>query len=502
MSARFRIDPRWPAVLRWACRFLPEYFCDLPAPFHSELLRDLQSPERRLLARVAPRGHAKSTCASLAYPLWCVCEQRKWNIVLITFEASLARQFLRDIRGELETNEALRKRYGDLCSTPTETPARRHRTAQREAGRRPAGPLRPRRPWSADRFVTTTGVVVQARGCGSSLRGTRSGPRRPDLIICDDIESDKQVGSAERRRKLEHWLRRVVIPALAPGGQLVVLGSLLHFDSLLANLRDPQRFPRWDYRIYRALEAERGADGAYRHVPLWPARWPGAQLAEERQRIGELAFQQEYMANPVDDERRLFRPEWLHRYDPAQLAARAEHLVNFIAVDPASGAAGGDYVAIWVGSLDLHSEKIYTRELILERINFVEQIERVLQAFRRWRPVKIGIEVTGNQSALLCALQDRGRREHLYLPLTPIHALRDKWERIRKSTVEYESGRFHLPPGLPPEVEAQFLLYPRGDHDDAPDVCAMGIELARAFGTGRVEGLTRPRRFPGGRADW
>jgi hypothetical protein len=62
------------------------------------------------------------------------------------------------------------------------------------------------------------------------------------------------------------------MPALAPGGQLLVLGSLLHYDSLLANLRDRRHFPHWDYAVYRALEAEPGPDGQYYRVALWPAR--------------------------------------------------------------------------------------------------------------------------------------------------------------------------------------------------------------------------------------
>ena len=89
------------------------------------------------------------------------------------------------------------------------------------------------RGWAAQRWVrlstawtTTTGITVQAKGGGAAFRGLRVGPRRPDLIICDDIEKDEQVASAARRQKLEDWLRKVVMPALAPDGQLAVLGEV------------------------------------------------------------------------------------------------------------------------------------------------------------------------------------------------------------------------------------------------------------------------------------
>lgn len=234
-----------PAPLAWALEYLPEYFTDEPAEFHRELFTDLEDAQRRLLARVAPRGHAKSTCAAFAYPLWCICEQSKRNIVIITHESSLAAQFLRDIRSELESNPQIIAAYGDLCTEadpPDAGPARKPRR-------------RTPRKWTETLLTTSTGITVQAKGCGASIRGTKAGPNRPDLIICDDIEKDDLVRKPANRRRLEHWLRRAVMPALAPDGRLLVLGSLIHYDSLLANLSKPSRFKGWDYRVYRAMEA-------------------------------------------------------------------------------------------------------------------------------------------------------------------------------------------------------------------------------------------------------
>jgi len=475
--------PAWPLSLRWAVRYLPDYFQETPCRFHVELFSALEDPDRRLIARVAPRGHAKSTCATFAYPLWCLCTRRRRNIVIVTHETSLATQFVRDIRNELESNERIAETYGDLC-----------------AGEEPSSKCTrsARRRWTAAQFTTHTGVTVQARSTGAGFRGLRVGPRRPDLIICDDIEKDEHVATAEGRQKLEHWLRRVVMPALAPEGQLVVVGSLLHHDSLLANLRDPRRFPRWDYALYRALEAERGSDGAFRRVALWPARWPVERLDLERERIGTHAFEQEYQANPQDDDLRVFPPEWLRRYDPATLPTAG--LVNLITVDPATGKSGGDYFALWVGSVDPATRRIYTRELLLARLNAVEQARCVLAAYDRWRPLKIAIETTAYQSALKDYLEEESRRRGLYLPLMGFTSTVDKRVRITASSLFYENGTFWLPPTLDPEAERQFLHFPKTAHDDAPDVCAMGIELARAVCAGtRVEGATAQAAM---RGDW
>jgi predicted phage terminase large subunit-like protein len=470
---------------------LPDYFTDEPAAFHCELLGSLAEPGKRLIARVAPRGHAKSTCAAFAYPLWCICQRRRRNIVIITHAAPLATQFVRDLRHELETNERIRADYGDLCGPAAGCGPAAECGPAASAGavddRARATPRR--RKWSQHLFVTNTGITVQGRGCGASFRGTRAGPHRPDLVICDDIESDDQVAVPERRRKLEHWLRRVVLPALAPQGQVVVLGSILHHDSLLANLRDKQAWPRWDYQVYRALEVAPDQTGELRRVPLWPARWPLERLAEERQRIGARAFEQEYQANPLDDTVRVFRPEWLKPYDEAALPH--DRLLSLVAVDPATGAAGGDFWALWVGGLDPETGVLYTRRLTLERISIVEQVLRVLAAWEEWRPLRIGIETVAYQVALKDVLEAESRRRGLYLPLVALRTIANKRARIEAIAPLMENGTLRLPGGLDPEVEAQFLHFPQARHDDAPDVCALGVELARTLRSGlRVETLS------------
>ncbi len=488
-------------VLNWALEYLPDYFSDEPAPFHAELMADLEQPARRLIARVAPRGHAKSTCAAFAYPLWCICEQKRRNIVIITHESSLATQFVRDIRNELESNQRIIDEYGDLCADEAREPRRDKSTKKKARGAAKSKARRVRRKWSETMLTTGSGISVQAKGAGSGFRGTKVGPQRPDLIICDDIEKDELVASPEGRRKLEHWLQRVVMPALAPGGQLVVLGSLIHYDSLLANLRDKQRFPRWDYRVFRALEAELREDGEYYRVSLWPARWSVERLDEERERVGTLAFEQEYQANPVDDSIRVFQPKWLQRYDESELVE--QNLVNLMAVDPATGVSGGDYFALWVGSLDQTTGIIYTRVLTLERIGIVQQIDRIVEAFQRWKPVKIGIETVAYQVALKQILEEHSRKRQLYMPIVPIRSTANKRARVEGSSPFYENGTFRLPKTLAPEIESQFLHFPKARHDDAPDVCAMGIELARSLHmAGAIEGRTTGRNPFSRRGGW
>jgi len=216
------------------------------------------------------------------------------------------------------------------------------------------------------------------------------------------------------------------------------------------------------------------------------------RLDEERERVGTLAFEQEYQANPIDDSIRVFQPEWLQRYNPGELVE--QNLITLMAVDPATGISGGDFFAIWIGSLDRSTGIIYTRELTLERIGVPEQVRRIVAKFEQWRPVKIGIETVAYQVALKQILEERSRQNRLYMPIVPIQTTANKRARIEGSSPFYENGTFRLPPTLDPQIESQFLHFPKARHDDAPDVCAMGIELARSLRTvGAVQGITAGR---------
>jgi len=110
----------------------------VPLPYRAA--HALEDPAQRLVACVAPRGHAKSTCAAFAYPLWCICERRRRNIVIITHEGSLARQFVCDIRNEFESNDALRPATAICTAAATR---RTLQTARAAAGRTRSSSRRP-----------------------------------------------------------------------------------------------------------------------------------------------------------------------------------------------------------------------------------------------------------------------------------------------------------------------------------------------------------------------
>ena len=88
--------------------------------------------------------------------------------------------------------------------------------------------------WTEKEIVTSNGITVRAKGAGQQVRGSLKLGKRPDLIICDDLENEDNTSTPEAREKLAKWFDGTILPAYE--GRIIIVGNILHDESLLANL--------------------------------------------------------------------------------------------------------------------------------------------------------------------------------------------------------------------------------------------------------------------------
>ncbi|PIW37412.1 MAG: hypothetical protein COW24_00225, partial [Candidatus Kerfeldbacteria bacterium CG15_BIG_FIL_POST_REV_8_21_14_020_45_12] len=143
-----------------------------------------------------------------------------------------------------------------------------------------------------------------------SVRGIRHAEVRPDLIICDDIEDLGSVKTMDSRNKTFRWLMGEIIPAGDRDTQVVILGNLLHEDSLLMRLEE--------------LIAEKEIDGVVRRypiiengVPIWPGKFPDdAAITKERRKIGNpIDWNREYELKIIPEEGQIITYSDIHYYE-------------------------------------------------------------------------------------------------------------------------------------------------------------------------------------------
>lgn len=257
---------------------------EIPA-FHRNIYNFLFADGNGALA--APRGHAKTSCTGIVFLIFCIVNKLEQYIVYMSQNHSKTVQFIDPIRHEFKNNKMLRFIYGDL--TP--------RSAKDDFGK------------DREDCFDVGGCRVEAVSFEKNLRGFKYRNMRPTLIIGDDIESDERVLNPELREKDRNKLNKVVIPALDIKGRFKMIGTLLHLDSLLNN-----KIKLYKGQIFKACDEDL-------NNLLWPSRFTKEILKKIKTDIGSVAFQQEYLNNPIDNTSSLIKREWIEQCKRADLSS-------------------------------------------------------------------------------------------------------------------------------------------------------------------------------------
>ena len=99
-------------------------------------------------------------------------------------------------------------------------------------------------------------AAFPALGCGGKIRGRKYKGRRPELVLIDDIEGRESVESDLVRTKLwNQWFLKEVMKAgqLDGSTDFIVLGTILHEDSILSKLLDHSTSPDWEKEKFQAV---------------------------------------------------------------------------------------------------------------------------------------------------------------------------------------------------------------------------------------------------------
>lgn len=452
----------------------------------------------------APRSHAKSTLFSFLYPLWSAVYRRKRFVVLLSSSGTQAELFADAIKKEIEQNELLAEDFGPLCGEEYGLQWRGHDLLIAHPRRGPDGEV------LTDRLghpIAKDTVRLVARGAGASIRGLKSRWSRPDCVIADDLEVDEHVATLEQRIKLRSWWYRAVEPMMDPGvGQSIVIGTILHHDSLLAHL-----IGREDggYRtaLYRALDGD---------VPLWPERWSRESLELMRSKIGSLAFAQEYLNQPMDTATQVFRPAWWRWYTSEEVeydekrdvwSYLGQDLDIYAACDPAL-AGQDEFVTLVIGvTRDNH---VLVLDFFGGHLDFPPQVQHIKKLSEDWLPRVIGVEANAYQAAL-----GQHVRREILVPIRQVSHTRDGGSggrakpRIVAMAPYVEGGQILLraatetePGTMAPEIGIkvhakhwplyeQATEYPMSSHDDRLDCLELALHVARVRrffeGFGRAE---------------
>ncbi|MBA4192226.1 MAG: hypothetical protein C0467_30015 [Planctomycetaceae bacterium] len=461
--------------------YLPQYVLQSLSSLHRDLAADLAelvTVRGQKRCYVAPRGSAKTTWVSKAYPLYCALEGVEPLTLLLAETGEQARAYLDSIKDEIEGNPAIARDY----------PA--------AAGK---GPV-----WQAHRIRLRNGSEIRARGSGGRILGSTARNRRPTLVVVDDgNERGDAYSPTKRQRKLD-WMIKDVLPVGEPGTNFVVAGTPIHREAIVCDLRRAG----WRTRSYRALARfperldlwvewekllcnladPRRADTARAFYEgqraemsrgsevLWPDRLTLYDIMAYRAQYGEAAYRSEYTDDPGAAEGAEWPPEYFDRpgfwFDqwPEDLVLKVQSL------DPSKGVGDnpGDFQAHVMGGL--HTDGIVYLDADMRREP--NYIERCLDVAAVFRPQIVVAESNNTMGLIMPEMmrqveERRATNRSIEIVYEEVNHHLPKLARMRGLTGYLSRGQIRVrnTPGGRLLVE-QMRDVPNGQHDDGPDAAA------------------------------
>lgn len=173
---------------------------------HGDMIDALESKSTRKLI-VMPRGTFKSSIGVVGYSIWSLMKDPNKRILIDSEVYDNSKNFLREIKSHL-LREELTGTFGEFKS---------------DNWNEGEITIRQRYKYYKEASITVSGISANKTG------------QHYDLIICDDLNSDKNSATPEGRKKvIKHHQMNYAI--LEPEGTYVVIGTRYATDDVIGHI--------------------------------------------------------------------------------------------------------------------------------------------------------------------------------------------------------------------------------------------------------------------------
>lgn len=449
-------------VMRWP---------DFQVGLHDQLCRFLQDNRHKKRLILFPRGHLKSTIATVSYALWRIAQDQSIRILIANGTYDLATTFLAEIKDHLQNNAKFIELFGDLKGPNPEKWSENMITVRRKGTRVGKEP------------------TVTAFGIGGNLVS-----QHYDLIICDDIVNRDNTHTPERIADVNTFYKDLQDLRDSERSEQIFIGTRWHEGDLYGTILDPDNPDRSQFAVYQrqAVEGDyqfvrNAARGTYEIEGgeiIFPNKFSREGIAGLISSKGMSEFSAQYMNDPVPSETAIFKHEFRY-YEEEDIRGQDLHtyvLIDPTFYDPQVKKAEPDYTAAVVVSVNYLNDW-FIRDIINQRLQPQELIELIFQLDTLWKPKTTAIESNAMQRILAYAARQQMRNRNHFPPITELqHAgrnARSKAERIQALEPRYAVGTIYHNKNVRHNttLETQLRRFPRGKFDDIIDALASGVEV-------------------------
>lgn len=419
-------------------------------------------PRKNLLLLLMPRGTFKSSVVTIGFTLQFFLNEPSGRVLIDSETFGKSKAFLREIMEHLTNNEIYRDIFYAIHGCYPFTKKSEMKLWTDSQVILPCRSVPKKEP-----SISCAGIDVTQNGM------------HYDLIICDDLHSEKNVTSKEMiQNVIEHY--KLAFSLLDPGKPMIVIGTRWHELDLYGHIID---FEQEDFNILK--KSAYNPDGTL----FFPEVLSEDALDKIRRRQGTSIFSKQYLNEPVSDENATFKKEqWAeNRIHLTEIIGRPINwywLIDPSYTDPRNTGVYSDFAGFVLAGIDYQRE-YYVRYCIRRKMTYSDIINTMFELytdpkFKDMKKVKFILEVIGTKS-LSYELNQEQKRRNTWLPVQEIKSRdKNKEERIRGLAPVYENGMMHHVIECPQleELEMELAQFPAGRHDDLVDPLATLLEVA------------------------
>ena len=331
---------------------------------------------------------------------------------------------------------------------------------------------------------------VRMFGSKTGLRGTKIFGKRPTLAILDDLVSDDDATSKAAMEAIKNTVYKGVDYALDPTKRKIVFnGTPFNKNDILYEAVESGG---WEVNVWPICEKFPCTEEEFRGA--WPERFDYKFVKEQYDMsvaTGQVAsFMQELMLRINADEDRVIQDTDIRWYSRDQLLQVRSRFNFYITTDFAtSDKQSADNSVIQVWALNNHNDWFLV-DVSMGRRTMDVTVDELFRLVGQYRPMNVGVEVTGQQGGFIPWLQREMMARNVYFTLATgnngknpgIRPLTNKLQRFNVVVPWFKQGKMYYPEELKTSKEIALhidelrLVTPAGfksKNDDTLDATSM-----------------------------
>lgn len=270
------------------------------------------------------------------------------------------------------------------------------------------------------KFVNLDGNVFIVKGYGAKtgVRGSKEMGKRPRLAVLDDLISDDDARSPTVIAAVEDTIYKAVDHALHPERNMII------WSGTPFNAKDPLykavESGAWRVNVYPVCDQFPCAEVDFRGA--WPDRFPYSFVKKKfdtAMKVGKVdTFNQELMLRIMSDEDRLIQDGEIGWYRKRNVMQFKSNFNFYITTDFATSekqAADFSVISVWAYN---YNGDWYWVDGICKRQDMSANLTDLFELVSKWRPMGVGVEVSGQQSGFIPWIQDMMIQKNVYFVLT------------------------------------------------------------------------------------